>query len=312
MSTNGLVSVLIPTHFRNGDLAVAVQSALDQTYDPVEVIVIDDSGEEHAKEVVAGYDTVEYLPMTESQGPQAARIAGFEASNGEYVQFLDDDDSLRPEKLERQVPLFDAKAGVGVVYCGIQWEGGPAVYPKPGVRGNVLAEALRFDTAPCMMGTMLLTRSVCEQIPLDKHTHGADDIGLKIELARATDFDYVDEILVTRGDSPDSVSTSWAAVDGRFEIIEMYEELYHEFPARVRREALAEAHLIKGERYLYDKRWSWDAIKSFWRAMAYAPGVDPVYLGALGLSLFGRPGHSFGRSLYSRTVLGANRRGKTT
>lgn len=311
MSNNDLVSVIIPTHFRNGDLRTAIRSALQQTYDPAEVIVVDDSGERHAEPLVAEFPDVRYVPMEDNVGPQEARIEGLAVAEGGYVQFLDDDDSLFKDKLERQVPLLE-DAGTGVVYSGLQWEDGPAVHPKTDVRGDVLEQALQFDTAPCMIGTMLIDRGVLEEVSMEKHVHGADDIGLKIELARVTEFEYVDDVLVTRGDSVDSLGTSWAAVEGRFTILETYADLYSTFPPEIRRRALAETYLVQGERYLDDRAWSPSAIVSFARASYHVPGIDAVYAGAFLLSLFGRVGYTITGSGYSRFVRGERRRGKST
>lgn len=312
MGQSPLVSVVIPTHYRNEDLLEAIRSALDQTYDSIEVVVVDDSGEEHARPVVEQFEEVTYLPLAENEGPQRARSEGLEASEGSYVQFLDDDDALLPEKIDRQMKLFENDPSVGVVYCGLRWEDGPDVLPKESVRGDVLEEALRFDTAPCMMGTMLIRRSVLEEVPLTRHSHGADDIGFKIDLARATRFDYLDEVLVRRGDTVDSLSTTWAAIEGRFEVIDTYADLYRQYPSSVRNEALAETYLVKGQRHLHDRRWSFAAVAAFTLATYYVPGIDGVYLSSLVLSLFGRPGYDLSRSLYSRHVLGPARRGKST
>lgn len=303
-------SVVIPTYYRNRALRSAIRSALDQTYNPVETIVVDDSGEEHARPVVADFETVTYVPLRESRGAQAARQVGLDRSTGQYIQFLDDDDCLLPSKLDRQVSVLANNDDIGVVYCGLQWADGPAVLPRPGVRGDVLTDALRFDTAPCVMGTMLIDRSVLETVDLLKHDHGADDIGLKIELARVTEFDYVDDVLFWRRDSPESLGTSQAAVDGRFRIIEMYDRLYRESPEEIRREALAESHLVAGQFTLQNTMWSGAAIRSFATALYHSPGIRLPYLGSLVSSLFGRPGYELSRRLYSRCVLGSERQGK--
>lgn len=312
MATNDLVSVVIPTYFRNRSLREAIESALGQTYDPVEVIVVDDSGEAHAEGVVRDFPSVRYRPLDENCGAQWARIEGLDAAEGRYVQFLDDDDRLVPEKFERQVPILAENPSVGVVYCGLKWEDGPAVHPKRGVRGDVLRDTLEFDTAPCMIGTMLIERELFDRVSMEDHTHGADDIGLKIDLARVTEFDYVDDVLVERGDNVGSLGKSWAAVDGRFEILDRYEHLYREFPPEVSRRALAETYLVKGERQLKDSVWSLGAILSFTKANYYIPGVDHVYVGALVLSVFGRLGYGISGSGYSRFVRGQRRRGKST
>ncbi|WP_251328867.1 glycosyltransferase family 2 protein [Haloplanus pelagicus] len=311
MASPGTVSVIIPTHYRNDPLRDAIRSALGQTYDPVEVIVVDDSGEEHARSVVDEYESVTYVPLSQSRGAQGARQAGVERATGEYIQFLDDDDQLLASKLSRQVPVLAVDDDdVGVVYCGLRWEDGPVVLPRPGVRGDVLVDALRFDTSSCMMGTMLIERSALDRVDLLKHDHAADDIGFKIELARVTDFDYINDVLLIRGDSAGSLSTTQAAVAGRFEIIDMYDDLYARFPEDVRREALAEAYLVAGEFALQDAVWSTSAIRSFVTAVSYSPGFSLPYAGSLVSSLFGRLVYKLSRRLYSRLVLGSKRKGK--
>jgi glycosyltransferase involved in cell wall biosynthesis len=114
VNSNGLVSVVIPTYYRNDGLRRAIESALSQTYDPVEVIVVDDSGERYAEPVAREYD-VTYIAHEENLGGNPARNTGIKAASGEYIQLLDDDDRLLPEKLERQIPALEADPSVGVV-----------------------------------------------------------------------------------------------------------------------------------------------------------------------------------------------------
>jgi hypothetical protein len=308
-SRDATVSVVIPTYYRNDRLRGALESVADQAYTPVETVVVDDSGERHAAPVAAEFD-VQYHPMEDNVGPQAAREAGVRATSGRYVQFLDDDDRLLPGKFETQVPVLAGDSAAGVVYSGLEWAGGPTVRPDLGVQGDVLADALRFQTAPCMMGTMLVERDVIEAIMPFEHTHGADDIGMKVELARTTEFRAVDEVLLRRGNPEGSVSTSQAAVDGRWAIIDHYEELYAEFPPAVRRAAVAETHFMQGRRLLEERPWSPAALAAFARAAYHAPGLSVPYVGALVAAVFGRPGYRLSRRLYSAFVLGGDRSGK--
>jgi len=310
MAEGSTVSVIIPTHYRNDRLRGAVESVHSQEYDPIEIIVVDDSGEGHAAAVAEDYEGLIYESLDENRGPQKARQVGVQLSDGQFVQFLDDDDRLLSGKFSSQIPVLDSDPNAGVVYSGLVWEDGPTVRPDPAVEGDVLELALQFSTAPCMMGTMLVERDVVEAITPFRHTHGADDIGMKIELARTTEFRYVDDILLQRGNPKGSVSTSQAAVDGRRRIIEIYDELYAEFPDSVRRAALAETHSMQGRRYLDEQVWSLNAIIEFLKAAYYVPGFSPPYLGSLGASAFGRPGYRFSRRLYSTVVMGNDRQGK--
>jgi len=307
---DGVVSVVVPTYYRNERLRRTLESVFRQAYDPLELIVVDDSGERHAAPVAGHDDRVTYVPFEENRGPHAAREAGVERASGRYVQLLDDDDVLLPGKFEAQIPVLQSDS-TGVAYCGLRWEGGPTVRPDPAVRGDVLEAALSFGTAPAMMGTMLVERPVLDRIRPFRHRHGADDIGMKIELARHTEFDFVDGVYLVRGRSEASVGTSRAAVEGRHEVLELCADLYAEHPTAGRR-ALAETYLVSGEFRLNDRGWSPAAVADFLRACYHVPGLSPVYVGSLLAGLLGRRGYRLVRSLYSRLALGDRRAGKTT
>ena len=285
--TEGLVSVVISTYFRNGRLREALESVYAQTYRPVEVIVVDGSGEAYARPVVEEFDAT-YIAQERDEGPQAARSVGAEQASGEYVQLLDDDDRLAPTKFEKQVPLLESP--VGVVYCGMYDEAQGEIAPNPAVRGDVLRYALEMRTFPCITSTMLIDRDVLdEMLPLG-HRHGADDTGTKIELAHRTQFDFVDEPLVHRGVTDTSLSASWSYIEGRKQVIETYEGLYARFPPSVRGRAVRETHYQAANKLLEERRWSPRASVEFARAAYYTPENRPYYLGALLGSAFGRPG----------------------
>lgn len=321
-----LVSVVIPTYHRNERLAEAIESVHAQTHDPVEVLVVDGTEDERARPVAEEYG-VRYLPQTAAGGAQAARSQGAEAADGAYVNFLDDDDRFDPEKLERQLDVFatasegdgpaghgDSAAdegGVGVVYCGARWETGHVIRPDPAIRGDVLEYALRFQMTPSSPSAMLVDGDVLASILPLSNRHGADDMGTKIELARRTRFDFVDAPLLTKGDSEDSLGGSWANVEGRFDLLERYADLYDQYPT-ARRVALGHTHLLSADLRLDQEVWSARAVLDAARACYHVPGLPVAFLGYLGASLFGRPGRNLGRRAYNRFVLGDEHRGKVT
>lgn len=305
-----LVSVVVPTYRRNDRLAAAIESVHAQTHHPVEVVVVDGADDERARHVAEEYG-VRYLPQTEPGGAQGARHEGAVAAAGDYVNFLDDDDLLDTDKLERQLAVLDRAEDVGVVYCGARWEDGHAVLPDPNVRGDVLEYALRFQMTPASPSAMLIDAGVLASILPLSNRHGADDMGMKIELARLTDFDYVDEPLVTKGESDDSLGGSWANVEGRFELLERYADLYETHP-EARRVALGHTYLLSADLRLDERVWSPRAVADAARGCYHVPGLPVAFLGYLGASLFGRPGRDVARAAYDRFVLGDEHRGKVT
>jgi glycosyltransferase involved in cell wall biosynthesis len=114
------VSVIIPTYNRSKLLRVAVESVLAQTYPAIEIIVVDDGSKDDTAAVMAEYaGHVTYIEQANA-GVSAARNTGFRASSGKYINFLDDDDTFMPTKIERQVEVLDAKPEAGLAHCGYQ------------------------------------------------------------------------------------------------------------------------------------------------------------------------------------------------
>ena len=285
-----LVSVVVPTYYRNDALPQTIQSVREQTYPRVEIVVVDDSGEANAAPVIEDDDDVEYLALPENRGANGARTAGAERATGRYVHFLDDDDRMYESKLERQMAAMERDDDVGVVYTGIEKLQGEIDRPKSRARGDVLERALRFELWPCMTSTMLIDRDVLDDLLPLADREAANDLEFMIQLAQRTRFDYVDEALLYKQIGDDSsLGYSLAAAEGRFGIVADYRDLYDRFPPSVRERALANAYETKANLLLRQRTWSPDAIRAFVAHYRHAGGgVKPAL--KLGASLLGRPG----------------------
>lgn len=112
-----LVSVIIPTYNRCKELRVALDSVISQTYQNIEIIVVDDGSTDNTREVVSSYTDVKYL-VQNNNGPSAARNTGIKNSHGELIAFLDSDDAWLPHKLEKQVRCFVERPELGIVGTG--------------------------------------------------------------------------------------------------------------------------------------------------------------------------------------------------
>ncbi|MGD1018620.1 MAG: glycosyltransferase family A protein [Verrucomicrobiia bacterium] len=112
-----LVSAIIPTYNRARTIERAVNSVLGQSWQPIEVIVVDDGSTDQTTDILARYGDRIRLIRQKNQGPSAARNAGIKAARGEIVTFLDSDDSWLPDKVERQAKLLQATESQGVACC---------------------------------------------------------------------------------------------------------------------------------------------------------------------------------------------------
>lgn len=113
---------MIPTYNRRAVLGDAVDSALAQTYDDLEVLVVDDGSDDGTEALMDRYDDrVDYHRLSTNRGANAARNVGVARSTGEFVAFLDADDLWRPAKIERQVDaLVGAGDDCGLAYTGVE------------------------------------------------------------------------------------------------------------------------------------------------------------------------------------------------
>ncbi|GAH74960.1 unnamed protein product, partial [marine sediment metagenome] len=113
------VSVIIPTYNRAYLIGRAIQSVLNQTYQDFEIIVVDDGSTDDTEEIVRSFKDkrIGYVRHEKNKGAAAARNTGIKAAKSEYIAFQDSDDEWLPEKLEKQMKVFEnAPPEVGVVY----------------------------------------------------------------------------------------------------------------------------------------------------------------------------------------------------
>lgn len=119
--TNPSISVVIPTYNRQGTVERAIGSVLGQTFQDLEIIVVDDGSSDETIACVQGITDprLRLVKFSVNRGPAEARNAGVEAARGTFIAFLDSDDVWLPEKLERQAAFMaEAEPSVGATCTG--------------------------------------------------------------------------------------------------------------------------------------------------------------------------------------------------
>jgi glycosyltransferase involved in cell wall biosynthesis len=200
--TAGLVSVIMPVYRGAPYVAAAIESALAQTYQPVELVIVNDgSPDDSAKEIARflPHPQIRYLEQNNS-GVANARNTAIDNSTGALIALLDQDDLWLPTKLEHQVAYLDAHPEVGLVHSRVNCidrsgaacscEGAISVYPFEGLCAGRLL--LGNGIAPL---TVLLRAACIDRAgKFDQRFSPADDWELWIRIARHDSLGFLDEV----------------------------------------------------------------------------------------------------------------------
>jgi glycosyltransferase involved in cell wall biosynthesis len=117
-----LVSILIPCYNAERWIAQAVESALAQTWPDKEIIVVDDGSTDRSRDALQEFNRRIYWETRHNCGGNAARNRLLELAHGEWVQYLDADDYLLPDKIAKQMELVSAHADLDVVFGPVTLE----------------------------------------------------------------------------------------------------------------------------------------------------------------------------------------------
>ena len=207
------VSIIIPTHNRARMLRDAIASVLDQSYQDFEIIVIDDGSTDDTQAVVACFRDarIDYSRNPKNLGESGSRNAGLARATGEYIGFVDDDDTWLPTKLTAQVELLDrCPKKVGGVYTGyfrIDTASGATIATVlPEKRGNVYADLRSYNWIGTP-STVLLRRECFDKAgQFDEQLKFGPDYDMWIRISRYYDFEIVNRPLVRYAVHPDRLS----------------------------------------------------------------------------------------------------------
>ncbi|MET0526898.1 MAG: glycosyltransferase, partial [Microvirga sp.] len=124
LSRRPLVSIIMPTHNREATLGVAVASVLAQDYADWELLVIDDGSTDRTPEILRDFaaDPRIQAIRTENRGAASARNRGLAAAQGEYIAYLDSDNSWRPDFL-RMMIVYLEHSDYEAAYSGVEVHG---------------------------------------------------------------------------------------------------------------------------------------------------------------------------------------------
>lgn len=197
------VSVIIPVYKGADFVAQAMESALSQTHQDIEVIVVNDGSPDNSKEIIQPYlcdPRVKYIEQ-QNAGVANARNTGISLATGKYIAFLDQDDLWHPIKIARQVEFMEKDSEVALVHSDIAFidaQGQPLATPDwawvRDASGNCIEDLVLANRIATL--TVLLRRSCLEEVgAFRQELAPSDDWDLWLQLATRHSFGFIAETL---------------------------------------------------------------------------------------------------------------------
>ncbi|MEO1051674.1 MAG: glycosyltransferase [Bacteroidota bacterium] len=220
-----LVSVICLCYNHERFVREALTSVIDQTYEHVEIIVVDDASTDASveiiKDVIAQNRITHFVPLAENLGNCAAFNRGLKLATGEYIIDFATDDVMAEDRLSKQVTYFEQLADdFGVLFTDalyINEEGEPLIHHNERLRkhglldqvpeGNLYTEVLSryFISSP----TMMIKKEVFDALGGYDEQLVYEDFDLWVRAARDWQFAFLDEPLTKVRKLSQSMSTTW-------------------------------------------------------------------------------------------------------
>ncbi|GAB1467589.1 glycosyltransferase [Candidatus Cloacimonadota bacterium] len=275
------VSVLINTYNRAQLISIAIQSALNQSYDNLEIIVVDGNSKDNTKEVVLGFqdERIRYIHSESSRVVDCINL-GLAECTGKYIALLDDDDEWIPDKTTVQMSYFEQlDDSYGWIGCGETYIDDALVKETrtsmPTLRGNILLQLLGGSGNGVSGGTTLMFRKAAiDDLDGFIDIEYSTDFLFYLKLSRRYKFDFVPEYLCLTHENhiyesqrgsrlPDNRESVKLRIGWNRYILEEYADVFKEHPGLAYNYL---SWLANNYSQINDKRCSWkyyyQAIKS--------------------------------------------------
>ena len=209
MNNIPLVSIIIPTYGRSEMLQRAIKSVLNQTYNHIEIVVVDDNDADskYRKETEASLspyldnNQIVYIKHEKNVGGCVARNTGIKSAKGDFIGFLDDDDEWLPEFIVKHLEVI--KNGADIVYCNYfsvdsDKCGDRVAKITKNNKGDVFNNLLQ-GWCPSTTSMFLLKKECFETSGyFDETLQSFQDYDKWLSIAKNHKFDYCEEYLMVK------------------------------------------------------------------------------------------------------------------
>lgn len=231
LSVEPLVSIVISTYGRPAFLKRCIESILNQTYRNIEIFVVDDNDPEspariETRKAVAEYvdkSNFTYIQHEKNKNGSAARNTGWKNASGRYITFVDDDDVLLPEKIQKQVECMESlDDSWGACYTGyyVIQKGGRVQHSTEKRSGDCYLYALMRTMFLGSGSNLFLRKCVVDSINgYDESFKRNQDIEFLVRALEIAKIAYIDEELLC-------IYQNEARIKRTFEEVDQYAQYY--------------------------------------------------------------------------------------
>jgi len=280
------VSVIIPVFNRADLIAETLNSVLAQTYRDFEIVVVNDGSTDNTLRVLSNYKAHNLRVISQrNQGQAIARNTGIRASKGALIAFLDSDDLWLPEKLDRQLSLFDSQPNLAWCYsdtmlflCTTNHDLHPFSSQNKPYEGQIAAHLLLRCFIPTL--TVVIQRWVFEEVGFFHKLAVAEDWDLWLRIAAKHPVCRVSEVLARHRVHEGSISRSESITSRHkcyIEVIERAVAFAPEIYGPMHQKALA-ARCFEAGQSLTIQRVMPEAREMFMKALHHYPLKPEAYL----------------------------------
>lgn len=247
-----LVSIIFPTYNREHIIDRAIESVLNQTYNNIELIIVDDASDDNTEAVVKSFNDkrIMYIRHNRNKGCASARNTGINAAKGRYIAFQDDDDVWVRDKLEKQMEvMLNVSPQVGVVYSPFKRikNNRQFIIPDNSIsnkEGYILRQLLTGNFINLQVA--LVKKECFDTIGLfDEELLSLSDWDLWIRIAKHYEFAFFEEPLAYVYDTKNSIMKNHRTwINAQRKILATYKNDFLELG----KEVLAQKHFELGRR----------------------------------------------------------------
>ena len=211
------ISVVIPTYNRVELLKRSIDSVINQTIKPFEIIIVDDGSNDGTEAMIKkNYDSLKLIKQ-KNKGASAARNSGIKASSGEWICFLDSDDEWKNDKLEKQITAVANNSDYKFFHSNEIWiKNGKRINQKKKHKkygGDIFKKCL--DMCRISPSSVLIDKNIFEEIGFfNENLVVCEDYELWLRICDKYKVFFIDEPLIIKyGGHQDQLSYSIDSIE---------------------------------------------------------------------------------------------------